>query len=214
MSRTKHDENMEEAKSIPDGYTDTRKLIRKNTIIGNLTVQDLLFASVLGIMGGFISSLVPFSLIMKAIYPFWGGSQLMSGHHLIWMSIAYGTTRKKSSILITAFLKGNIEFILGDGLGVLILLVNIFEAVSLVVGFFIIERFGEEKTYFGWAIAGGIGNVTQAPVFWWITGRFGILHWSLAAIAFTFAFLSGCFITGFLGRLITVSIQKSMGEIP
>ncbi|MBN2155388.1 MAG: ECF transporter S component [Candidatus Lokiarchaeota archaeon] len=214
MTRRSQDELVDEGITVPEGYMDTREYIKKNTILGLLTVRDLLYASVLGIMGGFISSLVPFSLIIKAIYPFWGGSQLMSGHHMIWMSIAYGTTKKKSSLLITALLKGVIEFLLGDRLGAFIILMNIFEGLSLMVGFIIIEQLGEYKTNFGWSIAGGIGNVTQAPIFWWIAGRFGILHWSLAAIAFTFAFLSGCFITGFLGRQITISIKRSMGEIP
>ncbi len=213
MSRRDQAELVDEGINIPMGYTDTQKYIRNNTILGFLTVRDLLYASVLGIMGGFISSLVPFSLIMKAIYPFWGGSQLLSGHHLIWMAIAYGTTKKKSSLLISALLKGVIEFLLGDSMGAFIIVMNIFEGFCLMGGFLIIELVGEYKTNFGWAIAGGLGNLPQAPVFWAIAGRFGIIHWSLAAIAFTFAFLSGCVITGFLGRLITISIKKSMGEI-
>ena len=211
--RRNQEDLVDEALVIPDGYIDTHQYNRKNTVLGLLTVRDLLYASVLGIMGGFISSLIPFSLIMKAIYPFWGGSQLLSGHHLIWMSIAYGTTKKKSSLMITALLKGIIEFLLGDSLGAFIILMNVFEALCLILGFLFIEAIGEYKTYFGWAIAGGIGNLPQAPVFWAIAGRYGVLHWSLAAIAFIFAFLSGCAITGLLGRLITISIKKSMGEI-
>jgi hypothetical protein len=213
VSKQKSDEIVDENVSIPEGYNDSQSYIRKNSILGLLTIRDLLYASVLGIMGGFISSLVPFSLIMKAIYPLWGGSQLMSGHHLIWMSIAYGTTRKKSSLIITALLKGVIEFLLGDSLGAFIIIMNLFEGLCLIGGFLFIELIGENKTAFGWAIAGGIGNLPQAPVFWAIAGRFQILHWSLAAIAFTFAFLSGCFITGFLGRLIAISIKKAMGEL-
>ncbi len=214
MSRFNKEEIVDEGITVPEGYIDTRQYIQKNTILGLMTVRDLLYSAVLGIMGGFISSLVPFSLIMKAIYPFWGGSQLMSGHHLIWMSIAYGTTRKKSSFFVTPLLKGIIEFLLGDSLGAFIILMNLFEGFCLMVGFLFIELIGEYKTHFGWALAGGIGNLPQAPVFWAIAGRFEVLHWSLAAIAFTFAFLSGCFISGFLGRLVTISIKRAMGEIP
>jgi len=209
------DDDLEEQKaSVSEGYTDTSEYIRKNTIMGLLTVRDLLYSSVLGIMGGFISSLVPFSLLMKVIYPFVGGSQLLGGHHLIWMSIAYGTTKKKSSIVITAFLKGIIEFLLGDSLGAFIIAINLFEGISLIAGFYLVEWIGEYKTNFGWALAGGIGNVTQAPLFWGLAGRYSIFHWSLAVITFIFAFLSGCFITGFLGRQITISIKRALGELP
>ena len=205
---------IEDEIEVPKGYMDTKVFIQKNTIMGLLTVRDLLYASVLGIMGGFISSLVPFSLIMKTIYPLTGGSQLLSGHHLLWMTIAYGTTQKKSSLIITPLLKGIIEFLLGDNWGALIILINLFEGCCLICAFLFIEKVGEYKTNFGWALAGGLGNLPQAPLFWAMNKRFALeIHWSLAFVTFIFAFLSGCLISGFLGRVITISIKKSMGEI-
>jgi ABC-type thiamin/hydroxymethylpyrimidine transport system permease subunit len=199
-------------KETDDGYKYTGTYILDNRIIGSLTIRDLVYIAILGIMGGFISSLVPFSLLMKVIYPFMGGTQLTSGHHLIWMSIAYGMTRKKSSPVITAGIKGIFEALLGDDWGAFIIVVNLLEGLILMFGFSLVEKYREGETNLGWAIAGGLGNFVQAPIFWLITGKIFILHFSLAIISFIFAFLSGCLITGLLGRIIVKLIKKAMGD--
>jgi len=62
-----------------------------------LTLLDLLYSTIIGVLGGIISSLIPFSLLVKVWYPLTGGTQLVSGHHVIWASIVYGLTRKKKN---------------------------------------------------------------------------------------------------------------------
>jgi ABC-type thiamin/hydroxymethylpyrimidine transport system permease subunit len=193
-------------------YTSTSQFMAKNTIFGILTLKDLLVAAILGIMGGFISSLVPFALVIKVFYPFMGGTQLMSGHHVLWMAIAYGLTRKKSAPLITAFIKGIIEALLGDAWGAFIIAINLLEGTVLVLGFMLMEKFNEGDTNLGWAIAGGLGNFSQAPVFWALTGKFVTLHYSLAILSLSFAFISGVFITGLLGRGIVYLFKKAEGD--
>ena len=170
-----------------DGYIPTSQFMVKNTIFGILTLRDLLIAAILGVMGGFISSLIPFSLPIKMFYPFMGGTQLVSGHHTIWMAIAYGLSRKKSAPIVTAFIKGIFEALLGDSWGAFIIVINLLEAAVLVIGFLLIERFNESDTKFGWSIAGGLGNFIQAPIFWIITGRIFVIHYSLAILSFIFA---------------------------
>ncbi|MHA1584586.1 MAG: hypothetical protein ACTSWL_04975, partial [Promethearchaeota archaeon] len=85
--------NQEKEKIIPD---ESQKLIStgsRSSIIQKkrsknsryyFTTEDLLIGSILGIMGGFISGLIPFSLLVKTWFPFVGGTQLVSGHHLLW----------------------------------------------------------------------------------------------------------------------------------
>lgn len=194
-----------------ESFLDTNIFINNNRLLGHLTLKDILFATVLGIMGGFISSLIPFDALMKVVYPFFGGSQLTSGHHFIWMSISYGITRKKSSILYCAFIKGIFESILGDSWGFLILMINVFEGFCLLIGFWIVEKFNENYTKLGWTIAGGIGTFPQAPLFWYLNGRFGIIDTSIAIIAFMFAFFSGCLIPGLLGRQVVIGIRNALG---
>ena len=104
--------------------------------------------------------------------------------------------------------KGLIEFLLGDPWSVLIIFVNLMEAFFLVIGFIVIENLGEGETKLGWGLAGGLGNFFQAPFFWIINQRF-YLHWSLWALAFIFAFISGVFITGILGRAIKNYLIKA-----
>ena len=173
-----------------------------------ITNLDLSYAFIIGVLGGIISSLIPFSLLIKVWYPFTGGTQLLSGHHVIWASIVYGITKKKYNIFLTMLSKGLLEFLLGDPWGLLIFLVNLMEALFLVVGFILMEGVGEGETKLGWGIAGGLGNFFQAPFFWIINQRFYI-HWSLWALAFIFAFISGVFIVGILGRAIKNYLIKA-----
>ncbi|MHA1670221.1 MAG: ECF transporter S component [Promethearchaeota archaeon] len=169
---------------------------------------DYIYSAIIGVLGGMISSLIPFSLLIKVWYPFTGGTQLVSGHHVIWGVIAYGLTKKKKNIILTMLTKGILEFLLGDPWGLVILFVNFIEAILLSAGFYVIEALGEGETKLGWGIAGGIGNFFQAPFFWILNQRW-YLHWSLWALAFIFAFLSGVLITGLFGRVIKNSLIKA-----
>ena len=173
-----------------------------------ITNLDLTYSFIIGVLGGIISSLIPFSLLIKVWFPFTGGTQLVSGHHVIWASIVYGLTKKKQNIFFTMISKGLLEFLLGDQLGLLIIFVNFMEAFFLAIGFLIMEKVGEGETKLGWGFAGGFGNIFQAPFIWIIKQRW-FLHWSLWALAFIFAFLSGIFIVGLLGRTIKNGLIKA-----
>ena len=203
---------LESSKEPEDDYKYTGTYMLDNKIIGSLSIRDLVYIAILGIMGGFISSLVPFSLLMKVIYPFMGGTQLTSGHHVIWMTIAYGMTKKKYSPILTAGIKGIFEALLGDDWGAFIILINLLEGAVLIGGFYLVELIKEEESILGWSIAGGLGNFVQAPIFWFITGKIFILHYSLAIIAFIFAFVSGYLIAGALGKVIVNLIRKAIGD--
>lgn len=172
------------------------------------TNLDLIYASILGIIGGIISSLIPFGLLIKVWYPLTGGTQLVSGHHVIWASIVYGITKKKRAIFITMLSKGLLEFLLGDAWGLIIIGVNLIEALFLALGFFLMEKIGEGETKLGWGIAGGMGNFFQAPFFWILNQRW-FLHWTLWTLAFIFAFISGVLIVGLLGRTVKNSLIKA-----
>jgi len=108
--------------------------------IKKITNLDLLYSTIIGVLGGIISSLIPFSMLIKVWYPLTGGTQLVSGHHVIWASIIYGLTKKKPNILLAMVSKGLLEFLLGDPWGVLIIFVNIMEAFFLVMGFYLIYQ--------------------------------------------------------------------------
>ncbi|MFX1236758.1 MAG: ECF transporter S component [Promethearchaeota archaeon] len=192
-------------KKDQDDYKPTGLGIDQNRIINNL---DLLYSMIIGIIGGIISPLVPFSLLIKVWYPLTGGTQLVSGHHLIWGAIIYGLTRKKQTIIITMSAKGLLEFLFNDPWGLLIVFVNIFEGLFLALGFILVEKVGEGETNLGWAIAGAIGNFFQAPFFWILNQRF-YLHWTLWTISFSFAIISGMLIVGLLGRALKNSLIKA-----
>ena len=173
-----------------------------------LSTLDLIYSAILGVLGGIISSLIPFSLLIKIWYPLTGGTQLVSGHHVMWATIIYGITRKKKNIMLTMATKGIIEFLLGDPWGLIIIFVNLMEGFFLAGGFFFMERIGEGETKLGWGIAGGLGNFFQAPFFWIINQRWH-LHFTLWILAFIFAFVSGILITGLLGRAVKDYLIKA-----
>ena len=97
----------------------------------SLSTLDILIGAILGVMGGFISGLIPFSFLVKTWYPFVGGTQLVSGHHLLWMFIAYGLTKKITVIPLTAIIKGFINFLLGAQWGGFEILISLFELSKL-----------------------------------------------------------------------------------
>ena len=197
--------NTEDSPKSNDNYRETGYDSSHKKKLTNL---DYIYSAIIGVLGGIISSLIPFSLLIKVWYPFTGGTQLVSGHHLIWGTIIYGITKKKSNIILTMLTKGLIEFLLGDPWGLIIIFVNWMEGILLGIGFSLMEKIGEGETKLGWGIAGGIGNFFQAPFFWIMSERWH-LHWSLWALAFIFAFISGVLITGLLGRTIKNSLIKA-----
>jgi len=200
-------QNSEENSLQNTGTLAKRNLEKKSRYF--FSTQELLIASILGIMGGFISSLIPFSLLIKTWYPFVGGTQLVSGHHLLWMVIVYGLTKKKSTIILTATIQGFIGFLFGSNWGILEVAIMLYEGFFLILGFLLIEFFQEGNSNFGWAIAGGIGNASQVPLFWIITGKIWLIHWSLFVMACMFGFISGVFLAGLLGKLISKRIKNS-----
>ncbi len=194
---------MEEiTKKLDEDFIETGLSRKKYTSI------DLLYSTIIGVLGGIISSLIPFSLLIKVWYPLTGGTQLISGHHVIWASIIYGLTKKKANIMITMLSKGLLELLFGDPWGLLIIFVNLMEGFCLLSGFFIIEKLGEGETNLGWGIAGGFGNFFQAPFFWVLNQRW-YLHWTLWVLSFIYAFISGIFIVGLLGRAVTNVLIKA-----
>jgi hypothetical protein len=194
----------------------TLKLIRtgRNYTLQNrnkiyFSTHDLVIIAILGVMGGFISGLIPFSLLVKTWFPFVGGTQMVSGHHILWFVIVYGITKKKLAIILTAIMKGFIMLLLGAEWGALEIAISVYEALFTIVGFYIMEKFNEGTTSFGWGMAAGLGNLSQVPFFWILSGKIYVLHISLFIMAMMFAFASGVIVAGLLGKKITELLEKA-----
>ena len=209
MENTEKSEKINKDEQILEGAEDKyRETGMGLELSKKLSTLDLIYAAIMGVLGGIISSLIPFSLLIKVWYPFTGGTQLVSGHHVMWATIIYGITRKKKNIMLTMASKGIIEFLLGDPWGLIIIFVNLMEGLCLACGFFFMEKIGEGETKLGWGIAGGFGNFFQAPFFWILNQRWH-LHFTLWILAFMFAFISGILITGVLGKAIKDYLIKA-----
>ena len=205
------DNGQDEASLIttgPRGKYNSREYFRSF-----FTTYEILIATILGVVGGFISTLVPFDLLVKTWYPLMGGTQLISGHHVLWLVLAFGVTRKKLAMFWTAMAKGLIAFLLGSQTGILEVFVCEYEAFFIAVALLLLEHTREKDTTFGWALAASLGNMTQVPFFWILTGKIYIFNWTLLVLAIMFAFVSGAIIAGVLSKKIVNRLQSS-GLIP
>jgi hypothetical protein len=196
------------------------------------STRDLLVIVIVGVIGGCISGLIPFDLLVKTWYPFTGGTQLVSGNQVLWYPLVYGITRKKPSIFITAIIKGLTMFLLGVAQwGILEVAFSLYEGFFVALGFAVVERIviggtrtspeggsstaaitmksTEGETFLGWGIACGLGNVTQVPLFWWITGKFLIIPPLLFIMAVMLAFASGVLMAGVLGKFVVDRLRKA-----
>ncbi len=174
-----------------------------------ISTQNLLIIAIIGVMGGFISQFVPFDMLVKTWYPLMGGTQLVSGHHILWCVIAYGLIRKKYAILMTAAIKGLVMVLLGAEWGLLEIVLSLYEGFFLACGFWLLEKCREKNTFLGFGLAAGIGNVSQVPLFWLISGKIMILDISLFILAVIFGFVSGVFFAGVLGKVVVDRLHKA-----
>ncbi len=208
MNNDNGQEEMIHKKDKPEELIEYKETGMGQDISKNLSTLDLIYSAIIGVLGGIISSLIPFSILIKVWYPLTGGTQLVSGHHVMWATVIYGITKKKKTIILTMASKGILEFLLGDPWGLIIIFVNLMEGLCLAGGFFLMEKIGEGETKLGWGIAGGFGNFFQAPFFWILNQRWH-LHFTLWILAFMFAFISGILITGLLGKAIKDYLIKA-----
>ena len=190
-----------------EGLIDTG--VKDNNKNYYFSTKDILTIAVLGVMGGIISGLIPFSLLVKTWYPLMGGSQLTSGHHYIWLVLAYGITKNKLSPIITGSIKGFVMFMVGANWGILEIAFSAYEGALVSIFFWLVEKLGEGDTMLGWCVASGLANVGEVPLFWIISGKIKIYHPSLFILAMMFAFISGVFIAGMLSKLIVKKLKDT-----
>jgi ABC-type thiamin/hydroxymethylpyrimidine transport system permease subunit len=109
---------------------------------------------------------------------------------------------------LCSFIKGICEALLGSTVGALIILVNLWAGILIALGFRIAIRLKKSEESAAWGLVGAVANFPQAPFFWIVAGRIFILHWSLAMLAFIFAFVSGYIVAGLLGKAVVARIQR------
>ncbi|MHA1791149.1 MAG: ECF transporter S component [Promethearchaeota archaeon] len=176
------------------------------------TTLDLLYIAICGVMGGFVSSYIPFNAILKNAFPppnpyTW----LLSAHHMLWMVLAHGLTGKRFSAFSTSGVKGVLEFMLGDAyFSFWIIPLNLFEGIMVEVGLLLLNKAKTSRMLLWvFAGAGGIGNVFTPLYVWTYSSKIFIYPWYFTLMACTFAFVSGIFMAGMLGFGILKSLEKS-----
>jgi len=196
-----------------EGLQSTGQQLAKSSRSGRpFSTRDLLIVAIVGVIGGIISGLVPFQLLIEMWYPFVGGNQLISGFQVLWYPIAYGITKNWKAVLPTALVKSSVMVFLGATWGVFEIVFSLYEAFFILVGFWLVTMViapKERETFLGWGIACGLGNLTQVPLFWWITGKFSMIPLLLFDMAMMLGFVSGVLMAGVLGRAIVLRLRKA-----
>ena len=111
MNKDNGQEEMIHKKDKPEELMEYKETGMGQDISKNLSTLDLIYSAIIGVLGGIISSLIPFSILIKVWYPLTGGTQLVSGHHVMWATVIYGITKKKKNIILTMASKGILEFL-------------------------------------------------------------------------------------------------------
>ncbi|MHA1672513.1 MAG: ECF transporter S component [Promethearchaeota archaeon] len=189
--------------------TGNTSAFRKNYSRYFFTTLELLLSAIVGVMGGIISSLIPFSVLIKTWYPFVGGTQLVSGYHILSLVLIYGLLKKKRTIFLTAFIQGFVNFLFGASWGISEVFIMLYEGFFFFLGIILIELTPEKDTYLGWGLAAGLGNISQVPLFWLLTGKIYLIHWTLFVMACLFSFISGMLMAGVLGKTVVDQIKKT-----
>jgi energy-coupling factor transport system substrate-specific component len=162
------------------------------------SLQELLTMAALAALGGVSSSAV--SMLRAAVHalvalPF--GMQFLAGVHVLWLVIAVGLIRKPGAATLTGLLKGTVELLSGNPLGLLVLLLSGVAGVAVDAIWLLCARRDSSLVYM---LAGGVGAASNVFV--------GLLAASLPAKAQVYAgvgvmagmaFLSGVVFGGLLG---------------
>lgn len=123
------------------------------------STKDLVTIAVIAALGGVLSTYVGYlgNMLNKIMGVPFGAGQFMAGLHIFWLVLAFGLTKKTGTPLIAGVLKGFVEFLSGGKLGVLAVILTVFQALFLELVFF----FRPNPTTKDYMIAGGISTMAN-----------------------------------------------------
>lgn len=175
--------------------------------------SDLIIIAFCAALGGLFSTFIGYiSYAFAQLTPIpQGGGQVFAGLHIFWLVLASMLTKKKGSALLTAIIKGFIEFFTGSKFGIMIVFISSIEGVIfelLVISLFIVKF---ETGY--WKkiiimIAAGLSGVSAAIINIGIKYNFE-LPLELIFLISALAFISCLILGGFLGINISELFLES-----
>lgn len=178
------------------------------------SLHELLIIAALAALGGVSGAAL--SVIRAAVHSVVvvpGGMQFLAGVHVLWLVIALGLVRKPGAATMTGVLKGAVELLSGNPLGLLVLAYGVLAGLTVDAIWLLL---GGRDHVVCYALAGGLGAASNVIVLKF-AGSLpvkGVAGTGLAALAVV-AFVSGVLLAGLLGwwLLKTLRIAGVVGAV-
>jgi ABC-type thiamin/hydroxymethylpyrimidine transport system permease subunit len=140
--------------------------------------------------------------ILKAM-PFlpFGSKQLIAGIHVLWITLAVSLTGKAGAGTVTGILKGLVEMTLFSSHGVTVIIISALQGIIVDVVYKLLKG-----NRFSIYIAGGLSSMSNVAVL-----QFLLLFsfpWSVFAVMYTSAFISGVFFSGLIGVRVKAIVSR------
>jgi energy-coupling factor transport system substrate-specific component len=171
----------------------------------HLQTRDLVTISVLGALGGALSTFVGYlgQLLNTVLGTPFGAGQFLSGLHVFWIVLATGLLRKPGVASATGLLKGVVEFFTGSTHGLVVVAVSLIQGLIVEAGSYSFRYRDSLPLY---CIVGGFASASNVVVF-------QLLYFSGAPILLllllvVLAFSSGIIFSGYFGK-VTIDLILS-----
>jgi len=140
--------------------------------------------------------------ILKAM-PFlpFGSKQLIAGIHVLWITLAVSLTGKAGAGTVTGILKGLVEMTLFSSHGATVIIISTLQGIIVDLVYRLLK-----DNRFSIYIAGGLSSMSNVAVI-----QFLLLFsfpWSVFAVMYASAFISGVFFSGLIGVRVKEIVSR------
>jgi energy-coupling factor transport system substrate-specific component len=172
------------------------------------SLHDLLVMAALAALGGVSGSLVGWiGGLLHAVTGQPGGLQFLAGIHVLWLILAVGLIRKPGAATLTAALKGSVELLFGNKLGLYVVLITIVAGVCVDLIWLLAGRRHRLPVYM---LAGGVAAASNLVVFKIIYSLpdHAVITGLLTVLVIV-AFVSGVVLAGLLGWSLMNALARA-----
>lgn len=171
-------------------YFGTRQLLT----IAMFSCLGAVLSTYVGYIGGVFGSMTGIPV----------GGQLLTGLHVLWITLVLAIVDKKGAGLLAAILNNILQFLMGSHLGILVLLVGLLQGICAELGYWPFKRFSRMAALM---VAGGLSAWSNLWVQQAVFNRYGTLY--LFGIVSLCAVASGVVFGGFLPYSLCRILQKT-----
>ena len=162
----------------------------------------------LAALGGVSSSALSWiRMAVGTLIPLPGAMQWAAGLHTLWLVLAIGLIRKPGTATVCGLLKGAVELLTGNPLGLIVVLYSGLGGVCVDIVWLVLARRHHPLVY---CLAGGVASASNVLVLKFITSLHAdSLVVTVLAVLALVAFASGFLLAGLLGWWLLQSLYHA-----